>query len=271
MINLPDLRNADVRGKKVLLRADIDIPFNNGKIMDDRRLRESLETLNFLLENGALVILAGHLGRPEGKDEKLSVKPIAQWYQNKLKIKNDKLKMTKIRELDGWKISNNLYLLENLRFDPGEESNDPDFAKKLAGLSDIYVNDAFAVSHREHASIVGVAKLLPHFAGVRLIKEVETLSSLLENPKRPLVVIIGGAKIETKLPLVEKMHQFADYVLVGGKIAEETRVLLKVQHEKVKERKSVLLVADLNPDETDTTEKSAENFPQKVSLAEPII
>ena len=224
-----------------------------------------------MLENGALVILAGHLGRPEGKDEKLSVKPIAQWYQNKLKIKNDKLKMTKIRELDGWKISNNLYLLENLRFDPGEESNDPDFAKKLAGLSDIYVNDAFAVSHREHASIVGVAKLLPHFAGFRLIKEVEILGRVLENPQRPLVVIIGGAKIETKLPLVERMHELADYLLVGGKIAEEENILYDVQHEDIKDRNSILLVADLNEDETDATEKSVENFLQFVNLAKTII
>lgn len=272
MIKLPGLKNADVKGKKVFLRTDLDVPLSeNGQIADDTRLKESLETLNFLLENSALVILAGHLGRPQGRESNLTAEPIVKWYQNKLKIENEKLKMTKIGELDGWKISNNLYLLENLRFNPGEEENDPEFSKKLAGLANIYVNDAFGSSHRNHASIVGITRHLPHYAGFMLKKEIETLSALLDNPKRPLTVIIGGAKIETKLPIVEKMHEFADYVLIGGKIAQETRVLLKVQHEKIESRKSALLVADLNQQETDITEKDAENFLQIINLAKTIV
>ena len=280
MINLPDLKNADVRGKKVFLRTDIDVPLSeNGQIADDTRLDESLGTLNFLLENGAHVILAGHLGRPQGRESNLTAQPIAKWYQNKLKIKsfdiaqdeNSKLKMIKIGELDGWRISDKLFLLENLRFNSGEESNDPEFSRQLASLADIYVNDAFASSHRAHASVVGIAKLLPHFAGFMLKKEIDTLSTLMDNPKRPLTVVIGGAKIETKLPVVEKMHQIADYVLVGGLIAEETKALLKVQHEKVKERKSALFVADLNGEETDITSKDAENFLQIINLAKTIV
>ncbi|PJE58073.1 MAG: phosphoglycerate kinase [Candidatus Portnoybacteria bacterium CG10_big_fil_rev_8_21_14_0_10_36_7] len=272
MINLPDLKTADVKNKKILLRLDLDVPLSiDGDIEDDTRLKDSLETLEYLLSSEAIVIIVGHLGRPEGKDEKLSLKPIANWFLNQLQITSNDLSVTNIEDFEGFKFSDKLFLLENIRFYKEEEENNPDFAKKLAGLTDIYINDAFAVSHREHASIVGVVKLLPHYAGFRLKKEIETLSSLLENPKRPFVVIIGGAKIETKLPLVEKMHQFADYVLVGGKIAEETRVLLKVQHEKVAERKSVLLVADLNEDETDTMQNSVENFLQIINLAKTII
>lgn len=276
MYNLPDLKTANVKSKKVLLRLDLDIPFSiDGKIEDDTRLKDSLETLGYLLKNGATVFIAGHLGRPKGVDDRLSLLPIASWYAKELRITNNELQKTKIGDFDGFKISDNLYLLENIRFYKGEEANELEFARKLASLADIYINDAFAVSHRNHASIVGVAKLLPHFAGFRLKKEVEALSSLLENPKRPLVVIVGGAKIETKLPLVEKMHHLADYVLVGGKIAEETRTLLRVQHEKINTstngRKSALLVADLDSDETDITSKDAENFLQIVNLAKTII
>src|SRR3989344_803665 len=165
MINLPDLKNANVKGKKVFLRADIDVPLsqqsapiksgstiNNqspqmrdpavagqSAIEDDTRLIDSLETLKYLLDNGARVILAGHVGRPQDKEKNLSAKPIARWYQNKLKIKNGELKMTKIGELDGWKISDQLFILENIRFNPGEEKNDPVFSRQLASLADIYV------------------------------------------------------------------------------------------------------------------------------------
>jgi len=288
MINLPDLRTAQVNDKKVFLRTDIDVPLSqqttNNKqqttIADDTRLRDSLETLKYLLDNEAQVILAGHLGRPEGVDQKLSLKPIAQWFAEELGIKNYDSRIKNLNGLDGFEISDKLFLLENLRFNNGEESNPTTrsgqvFSKKLASLADIYVNDAFASSHRAHASVVGIAKLLPHYAGFMLEKEIDTLSTLMDNPKRPLAVIIGGAKIETKLPLVEKMHEFADYVLVGGLIAEETKVLLKIQHEKVDPpvggRKSALIVADLVENETDITSKDAENFLQITNLAKTIV
>ena len=281
MYKLPDLKTAQVKGKKVFLRTDIDVPLSeNGQIADDTRLGEGLETLNFLLKNGATVFIGGHLGRPDGLKRDLSVKPVTKWYAKKFRIQNSEFRVQSIGGFEGFQISDKLFLLENLRFDPGEESSPTTrsgqvFAQKLASLADIYVNDAFASSHRAHASIVGVAKLLPHFAGFMLKKEVETLSALLNNPKRPLAVIIGGAKIETKLPLVEKMHQIADYVLVGGLIAEETKVLFKVAHEKVSPpaggRKSALLIADLNQDETDITPKDAENFLQIINLAKTIV
>ena len=259
---LGKIKDADIKNKMVLLRADLDVPLANGKISDDMRLQASVETIRYLLGEAKTVIIIGHLGRPDGKDDKFSLKPVAEWIFKQFKLQNSELRIKDIEGLMGWEITDKLILLENLRFYKEEEKNDLDFSQKLASLAEIYVNDAFASSHRVHSSIVGITKYLPSFAGLRLEKEVQELSKVLENPKRPLVVIIGGAKIETKLPLVEKMHHFADYVLVGGEIAENDKVLLKVQHEKITGRKSILLVADLIGDNKDITIKSAENFLQ---------
>lgn len=279
MTNLSTLKKEIVFGKRVFLRADLDVPLSEirnskletRKVEDDTRLKACLSTVEYLLKQNTEIIIGGHLGRPEGFDENLSLKPVAEWLVKKLEIRNLKLEIGNLSGFDGWEIGPNVFLLENLRFNEGEEENDPEFAKKLANLADIYVNDAFAMCHRNHASMVGITKYLPHFAGLHLQQEVEVLSGVLKNPKRPLVVIIGGKKIETKLPLVEKMHRIADYVLVGGKIAEETRILIKIQHEKIIGSKAVLLVADLTPDETDITQKDAENFLQIINLAKTIV
>jgi phosphoglycerate kinase len=160
--------------------------------------------------------------------------------------------------------------LENLRFYPEEEKNDPQFAKRLASIAQVYVNDAFASSHRAHASIVGVTKFLPAFAGLRLLEEVKVLSQVLENPRRPLGVVIGGAKIETKLPLVEEMHGFADYILVGGEIVENDKAILKVAHERA-HGKSILLMAETLENKQDITLRSVENFLQVLQKAKTII
>jgi phosphoglycerate kinase len=263
------LRNADVKNKTVFLRADLDVPVIGREIEDDTRLVSIIPTIEYLLEQNAKIVLAGHLGRPEGVDKSLSLKPVADWFGERFSISN--LQSSKRRGFDGWEVGPNIFLLENLRFNEGEEKNDPGFSKKLAGLADIYVNDAFAMCHRNHASIVGVTHFLPHFAGLHLAKEVEVLSGVLKNPKRPLVVIIGGAKIETKLPLVEKMHHIADYVLVGGKIVEETKILIKVQHEKIVGQKAALLVADTAANGSDITPTDAENFLQIINLAKTIV
>lgn len=269
MISLPDLRKADVNNKKVFLRSDLDVPLDeSGFISDDTRLSEGFETLKYLLDNGAHVIVAGHLGRPVGHDSRLSLKPIADWFSKKFDAKK---KEGKIGDFDGWRILPNLYLLENIRFNPGEKANDPGFSQRLASICEIYVDNAFANIHREHSSMVGVARLLPHYAGFLLEKETRILSTLMENPKRPLTVIIGGAKLETKLPVVEKMHQIADYVLVGGKIAQETKTLIKVQHEQNPTRKSVLFIADLNENFTDINQNSVENFLQLVNISQTVV
>lgn len=178
-----------VAGKRVLVRGDVDIPDG-----DFFRLETIKPTIDFLLTNSCQVTLCGHRGRPKSFDPKLTTRPVQDYFPQ-------------------------VKVLENLRFDPREEANDPSLAKELAAMADIFVNESFAESYREVASISGVAKLLPHFAGFRLAKEVEVLSGILENPKRPLLVIIGGAKVETKQPLIDKMKNFADVVVVGGRLA----------------------------------------------------
>lgn len=276
---LPDIRKVNIKDKRVFLRLDLDVALaQQTRIIDDSRLVASLPTIKYLLNHGARVIIGGHLGRPKGVDKSLSLEPVVVWLCENIKdqksnIKNGKWKIEseKLNNFDGWKLSKNLFLLENLRFYKEEEENDLEFAKKLAGLADIYVNDAFAASHRDHASITGVAELLPHFAGLRLQEEIKALSKVLENPKRPLVALIGGVKIETKLPLVERMHHFADYVLVGGKIAQEIHELLKIQHETTTGQKSTLLIADCNKEKTDITEESRENFIQIINTAKTIV
>ena len=267
-INLKSIRNTQFIGKTVLLRADLDVVLKSEEISDDLRLTASLETINYLLRKTKTIIIIGHLGRPEGEDKKLSLEVVARWYVDKLK---GDLRETKVKGFTGWEIIPGLVLLENLRFYAEEEKNDEEFSKRLASLADVYVNDAFASSHRTHASIVGITKYLPSFAGLRLQKEVAELSNVLNNPKRPLTVVIGGAKIETKLPLVEKMNHFADYVLVGGEIAENDKALIKVQHEKITGKKSIVLVADLTGDKKEITEKSAENFVSVLGLSATIV
>ena len=270
MKTLSSLKSKDLYNKKVFLRADLDVPLKNKEIADETRLKAWFPTLEFLLKNQAYVFIAGHLGRPQGIDEKFSLKKVSLWVKKELELNNE-LEEVDLNGFKAFKIMGNVFLLENLRFYKEEEEGDDVFAKKLASLAQIYVNDAFASSHRAHASIVGITKYLPSFAGLRLEKEVEVLSEILEKPKRPLCVIIGGAKIETKLPLVEKMHGFSDYVLVGGEIAENDKVLLKVQHEKIEGTKSALLVADLTKDSKDITIKSAENFVQIAKNANTIV
>jgi phosphoglycerate kinase len=209
------LKEAELSGKRVLLRADLDVPLKEGQIGEDYRLKALLPTLNYLLkEKAAEIVIIGHLGRPNGKeDPTLSLKPVA----------------VRLSELSGRGIDflpqlppnpsgliPKLSMLENLRFWPGEEENDPKFSQKLAELGEVYVNDAFAASHRAHASIVGISK--PAYAGLRLEEEVKELRGVLENPARPLVFILGGAKTETKAPLIPEFAKVADTILIGGKL-----------------------------------------------------
>lgn len=258
-MKLPLLEEAQVLGKRVFLRSDLDVPLSQqSTIEDDTRLRYGLPTVEHLLKNGATVIVSGHLGRPKGVDKNLSLELVAKWLSDRLKF-ND-LRFRKLGDFDGWEISANLTLLENLRFHEEEEKNDLEFAKKLASLADIYINDAFSVVHRDHASVVGIAKLLPHFAGLRLQKEVEVLSSILESPKGPLVIIIGGVKMETKLPVITNLSRAADHILVGGKIAQEAKNLPQN-----------VLVANLTPDGFDITSESVAKFIEIIQEAKTIV
>lgn len=270
-IELPDIRTQTVLGKRILLRLDLDVPFVGNDILDDTRLKAGLLSINYLLEHGAKVTVIGHRGRPNGKDENFSLKPIAEWFGRNINNQKLNIKNSTREGFDGWEIGEDVFIVENVRFFKGEEKNSSEFVRDLARLGELFVNDAFAVSHRNHASTVGIAKVLPHFAGVHFFEEIKVLSGIINNPKRPFTVLIGGGKIETKLPLLEKMHHFADYVLVGGKIAQETGELLRLQHEKLGGIKSILLVAELNGDGVDITEKSVENFLQVIKISQTVI
>lgn len=269
VIELPDIKTASLRNTTVFFRADLDAPIaqKDGAfaVVDDTRLVLGLPTLEYLLDQGAKVVIAGHLRRPEGFDKKLSLLPIARWYIKELRIKNheSRIEECNLGGFEGWKLSDNLFILENLRFYKEEKTNDSAFAEKLASLAQVYVNDAFASSHRTHASIIGVPCYLPHYAGFHVQDEVTVLSSIMEEPKRPFVVIIGGAKIETKLPFVTKMHGLADMILVGGKIAAQAKELLG--------HKATLLIADLNTEGTDITLLSLQKFLQVIQTAKTIV
>lgn len=264
---LSSISNIKIRKKTVLVRIDSDIDVKRGKILDDTRLLSSLETIHKLLKNKCKVVLVGHLGRPDGHDPELSLNVIAKWYSTLFKKPVKKHSSP----FGGWEIGSSLVLLENIRYFTEEEANDRSFAKELASLADIFVNEAFAVSHRSHASTVGVSRILPSYAGIHFTKEVKTLESILKNPKRPLAVLIGGSKIETKLPMVETMHETADFVLVGGKVADNEKELLKVNHDHAKNKRSVLLIADLDSTGLDITDKSIANFIEVLSTASTVV
>lgn len=267
MINLPDLKSARVAGKRVFLRLDLDAPRSEHGVIDTTRIDAGFPTLEFLLKNGCEVIIGSKLGRPEGIDKNLSLRGIGLALSARLEIPVGEFRETKLNGFDAFKMGDRVTLLENLRFYKEEEENDLEFSQKLASLAQIYVNEAFAVSHRSHASIVGIPKLLPHFAGFRFLKEIEELSKVLENPARPLVVVIGGAKIETKLPLVNKMVGFADKVLVGGEIAEE----FKAQSPELKIESENLEIADLNDDKKDITPQSVQKFAGIINTAKTVV
>lgn len=191
------------KGLRVLVRADLDVPIENGKVLEPYRLEQSLPTLKYIIEKQGHPVIIGHIGKPDGKfSQELSTQNLREFYDMALG-------------------PNNYEILENLRFDPGEEANDLNYAKTLSQYGAIYVNDSFAVCHRKHASIVGLPMLMPSYAGVELTKEVQALKKVLENPVRPMVAIVGGAKIESKLPTINNLLQHADTVLVGGKIGLE--------------------------------------------------
>jgi phosphoglycerate kinase len=222
-VNKQTVRDIDVRGKRVFLRADLNVPLDDGRITDDTRIRASLPTIIHLLERGAIVILASHLGRPKGKvNDALRLKPVAdrlsQLLGRGVRMTGDALgpgvqvAVDKLRPGD-------LLLLENLRFHAEEEANDPKFAKALADMADIYVNDAFGSAHRAHASTEGITHFLPSVAGFLLESEVRALSTLLGKPPRPFHTIIGGAKISGKLEVLEALLSRCQAILVGGGMA----------------------------------------------------
>lgn len=218
------IKDIDVSGKKVLLRVDFNVPLDeSGNITDDTRIRVEMPTIKYLLQHNAKVIICSHLGRPDGEvNPKYSLLPVAKYLINELLGRvffvpdcigtEAKAKASILKEGE-------VLLLENLRFHREEEANDPFFAKDLASLADIYVNDAFGTAHRKHASTYGVAKLLPNAVGLLMGKEINTIKSVIENPERPLVAILGGAKVADKITLIQNLITKCDSVLIGGGMA----------------------------------------------------
>ena len=202
---------SSVRSKYVLLRDDFNVQIEDGKIVDTFRIDSSQSTIKHLISNGARVVICAHLGRPKGKrDETLSLRPIAE-YMN-VPFVDDCLKKDFLASMK----NGDVVLMENLRFYNGEEENDDAFARELANGFDMYVNDAFAVSHRAAASLVGITKYLPSFAGDLLINEIKNISSVLEKPEHPLIAFVGGAKVSSKIGVLKKLVTIADKVIVGG-------------------------------------------------------
>ena len=223
-MNKKTIRNIDAAGKRVLVRVDFNVPLDAEQhITDDTRIRAALPTIQYLLDHGAAVILMSHLGRPDGKvNDKLSLKPVA-YHLSRLLGKPVQMATDSIgpqvaalaRALQPGQV----LLLENLRFHKEEEKNDPDFARQLASLGDVYVNDAFGTAHRAHASTEGVTHYLPGVAGFLMEKEINFLGSALENPRRPFAAIIGGAKVSDKIAVLERLIGMVDTLLIGGGMA----------------------------------------------------
>ncbi|MFH2019083.1 MAG: phosphoglycerate kinase [bacterium] len=216
-MKLKTVREIEIKNKRVVMRVDYNVSLGKGlKVVDDTRITHTIPTIKYLLERGNKIILMSHLGRPEGKpDPKLSLRPVAKHLGELL---GEKIGFGETAE-ECNNIKERVGMLENLRFWPGEEENESGFARELASMGEIYVDDAFGAAHRAHASIVGIAKLLPAVAGLSLNYEVETILKAVETPKKPLVVIVGGAKVKDKIGMLFKLVQKADQILIGGGMA----------------------------------------------------
>jgi phosphoglycerate kinase len=220
-VNKRSVRDLDVRGKRVLVRVDFNVPVEDGEVTDDTRIRRTLPTIRHLLSEGAYPILISHLDRPGGRrDPENAMDPVAKRLEELLEapvLKLDDAIGEEVEEaLDNWYVEGGVVLLENSRFYPGETDNDPEFAEQLASLADLYVDDAFGAAHRAHATTVGVAERLPGAVGFLMEEELDNLDEVLQDPEHPFVAIIGGAKVSDKIGVIESLLNTADTLLVGG-------------------------------------------------------
>jgi phosphoglycerate kinase len=222
-MNKKTLKDVDVKGKRVFCRVDFNVPMQDGKVTDETRIRAALPTIQYLSEQGAKVILASHFGRPKGKVvEEMRLTPVVARLAGLLGKdvqKADEAYGDGVKSQIASMSEGDVLLLENVRFYPGEEKNDPELAKSFAELADIYVNDAFGAAHRAHASTEGIAHLLPAVAGFLMEKEIEVLGKALSNPERPFTAIIGGAKVKDKIGVIENLLEKVDNLIIGGGLA----------------------------------------------------
>jgi len=263
------IQEAEIQDKKVLLRADFNVAVESGKVKEKFKIEAVRETLKYLLEKKCKVALASHFGRPEGKiNPEFSLSQIKNDVESILGVK-----IVFIDDCISEKIAKALHnlndgevlLLENVRFYPGEEQNDEKFAEGLAKNFEVFINDAFSVSHRDQASVTGITKFLPSYAGFWLQKEIKEMEKIKNDFKKPAVAIIGGAKIETKLPVIKFFEEKYDNVLVGGKIANEAL------DQKIQFSSKVILPVDFIDDRLDIGPKTLENFKSIIRQAETIV
>lgn len=222
-MNKKTLHDIDVKGKKVFCRVDFNVPMHDGKVTDDTRIKAALPTISYLSEQGAIIILASHLGRPKGNVvEELRLDPVAKRLSDligKEVLKTDEVHGAEVDKAITKMAEGDILLIENVRFHPGEEANDPKLAESFALLADYYVNDAFGAAHRAHASTTGVALKLPAVAGFLMEKEIDVLGKALEDPKRPFTAIIGGAKVKDKINVIDHLLDKVDHLIIGGGLA----------------------------------------------------
>jgi len=257
-MNKKTFKDVEVGGRRVLVRCDFNVPLDDfGKITDDTRIRASLPTIKYLVNAGAKVILCSHLGRPKGTyNAKFSLAPVAkrlsEYFGKEVKLVEDVIGESATSAVASMN-NGDIILLENVRFHAEEEANDDNFARELASLADIYVNDAFGTAHRAHASTAGVARYLPAVAGFLMSKEISALQPLLDNPDRPFVVVLGGAKISDKIGVIVKLMEKANKIIIGGAMANTFVVALggnvgmsRYEKDKVDVAKQILEQADKN-------------------------
>jgi phosphoglycerate kinase len=249
------IRDVDASGRRVFVRVDFNVPLQDGKVTDDSRIRASIPTLRALLGQGARVVLASHLGRPDGKvQDSLRLRPVAERLSQLLRLNvpvtGDALGLGTEDAIKRLRPGEAL-MLENLRFHIEEEKNDPAFAQALANYADLYVNDAFGTAHRAHASTVGIAKLLPAYAGLLMEAEIKALSGLLESPERPFAAVVGGAKVSGKIEVLTNLMDKVDVVVVGGGMANTFLVAQGksvgkslAEYDRVEDAKRILAMAE---------------------------
>jgi phosphoglycerate kinase len=250
-----------IRGQRVIVRCNFDVPITDGEVSDTTRIEDALATITFLLAHSATVTLIAHAGRPDGQyHPEYSLAPVAKSLETLLQPVNfipyHQMFTDQPSDLE-------VTLLDNLRFFPGEEAKDPDFAHKLGRYATVYVNESFATSHRDHASITLLPEQMAGYAGIAFDKEVEALNRILKNPRRPLVVVLGGAKLETKEPLIDAFKSHADHILIGGKLALDLAGRSGLA--------ANVHCAGLLPSGKDITSKSAESFARYIKTAGTVI
>lgn len=266
-MELRKIQDADLIGKKVLLRVDFNVSLEDGKVKETFKISAAKESIDYLLRKNCKIALISHLGRPDGKvNPEFSVQQIVDDAEMVLASK-----ITFVPDCVGEKVKeaidnlrDEILLLENVRFYEGDEKNDAEFSKKLAENFDVFVNDAFSASHRDHASVTGVAKILPSYAGCCLQEEIHEMSIIKDHPVHPAVAIIGGAKIETKLPVIKFFEDKYDHILVGGKIANEAL------DQKIQFSDKVILPIDFVDERLDIGPKTIEKFKEIIATAKMI-